>query len=96
MKIRKKLASILVTAILLSLSPVFAEVSSHFKNHQKRTPEYYNYPSPQAYYNGYDYGYDYDRYRRDEFLRKVFIISKMAERNPGVQYKYTSTSAVYL
>ena len=49
---------------------------------------------PQDQYQDYYY---YNRPNpNSDFVRNMYIISKMAEENPGVKYKYTSTTAVYL
>ena len=57
----------------------------------------YGYSSNYVVYPNQSYESYYIQQRQNEnFVRNMYYISKMAEKTPGVEYKYTVTNVVYL
>lgn len=86
----KRMTWLLLLMMFFSLTPAFALTT--FGGQQPPINRYY---SSQAYYPRYYPGYGYDYNYGSDFVRKMYILSRMAQQNPDGHINYSSTSAYY-
>ena len=95
-KTNKVFGFVLLIAIM-GANSVFANANFRERTTKIYPQANYGYSSSYVVYPNQSYESQYIQQRQSEnFVRNMYFISKMAEENPDVKYKYTVTNVVYL
>ncbi len=100
MRFTAKTIHVLSLALFMAIigtNSVFANANFRERTTKIYPQGNYGYSSSYVVYPNQSYESYYIQQRQNEnFVRNVYFISKIAEENPDVKYKYTVTNVVYL